>query len=657
MQTTLPAARQPDAKLLHWLLMFVAIAALLAAAARSQILAPNLEIGDFAANSLLVQDAKSLSLWVGNYSRVGFNHPGPAILYVLAAGEAVFHDWLGIVPSPFSGQLVGVALYNAGWITLLGVLFARMLGEYRLALVATASFVLFSAACEPRFLSGAWFPYLYYFPFAVALLAMARLARGETDSLAIAAVAAGFLVNGHASFVALLGFILAVLLVYNRSAYRTQAGRVILRREFVRAHARDLLGGAATLAVFLVPLLVMTIRDLPGPLASYVQFGAGHSATMLLDAIRFVAVYWGGPALFVAGLIVCVALLTPAVSSAMPRLPLLDLPATILAATAAVLAYAKFGVDLLDQKYIGLFYQAAPVLLATVLATALFAAIGHWPKWVGNAAAVAMMVAVYCIGAQVPAEPQYRNESVRGLVDALRAHQGRGRIVLDLDDTEAWGQVWTMLAGAENLAKREGQPLFCVGVRWHVLFTLAGRCTPSELRENVEFVVTGAGALPREGEVFQAAGLSFRQVAVPDVAGGKPLLVWPDADAFRKRVLGSGWSILEAGYVWSDGPEASLSVPLPKGSTGELRLDMTGFVPRDNDRQLVEVLAHDRVLASMELSQIRRRESLRVPIADGAIAEHLRVRIRQPLPGSYGGVWQDRRRLGVALLGVQFVPR
>ena len=32
---------------------------------------------DFAANSLLIQDAKALNLLVGNYSRIGFNHPGP----------------------------------------------------------------------------------------------------------------------------------------------------------------------------------------------------------------------------------------------------------------------------------------------------------------------------------------------------------------------------------------------------------------------------------------------------------------------------------------------------------------------------------------------------------------------------------------------------
>jgi hypothetical protein len=52
-----------------------------------------IELGDFAANSLLIQKAKSLSLFTGNYSCVGFNHPGPTILYVLTAGEVFFFDW------------------------------------------------------------------------------------------------------------------------------------------------------------------------------------------------------------------------------------------------------------------------------------------------------------------------------------------------------------------------------------------------------------------------------------------------------------------------------------------------------------------------------------------------------------------------------------
>ena len=97
-----------------WLCLF----ALLLGIHHEIFFAIHIESGDGAANSLLIQQAKTFNLLTGNYSRIGFYHPGPAILYVLAAGEFLFFDWLSIVPSPFSGQLIAVVIYNAFFITL-----------------------------------------------------------------------------------------------------------------------------------------------------------------------------------------------------------------------------------------------------------------------------------------------------------------------------------------------------------------------------------------------------------------------------------------------------------------------------------------------------------------------------------------------------------
>ena len=60
-----------------WMLfIFLATVIFLLMADITTIKLATYESGDFAANSLLIQEAKSFSLWVGNYSRVGFNHPG-----------------------------------------------------------------------------------------------------------------------------------------------------------------------------------------------------------------------------------------------------------------------------------------------------------------------------------------------------------------------------------------------------------------------------------------------------------------------------------------------------------------------------------------------------------------------------------------------------
>src|SRR5579872_2170562 len=89
-----------------WIAVFIFTTALIIFANRALILTPSYEISDAAANSLLILDAKSFHLWVGHYSRVGFNHPGPAILYVLTGGEALFYNALHLVKTPISGQFI-----------------------------------------------------------------------------------------------------------------------------------------------------------------------------------------------------------------------------------------------------------------------------------------------------------------------------------------------------------------------------------------------------------------------------------------------------------------------------------------------------------------------------------------------------------------------
>lgn len=53
---------------------------------------PIWEYTDFAANALQVERAKHFRELLGNYSRWGFHHPGPAFFYIFAFGERVLHD-------------------------------------------------------------------------------------------------------------------------------------------------------------------------------------------------------------------------------------------------------------------------------------------------------------------------------------------------------------------------------------------------------------------------------------------------------------------------------------------------------------------------------------------------------------------------------------
>ena len=108
-----PAAAPPRAGRVarrSWVLLLVATAAfggLLVARNLALFAHPVYEDGDAATNSLLVVKAKRLELAHGHYSRLGFYHPGPALLYVLAGAEWVLHDRLGVVPAEHNAHIVG----------------------------------------------------------------------------------------------------------------------------------------------------------------------------------------------------------------------------------------------------------------------------------------------------------------------------------------------------------------------------------------------------------------------------------------------------------------------------------------------------------------------------------------------------------------------
>ena len=178
------------------------------------------EYGDLAANTLLVLDAKRSILLTGNYSRVELNHPGPAYFYVMAAGEFLFHDLLHLTPSPMGGQMLGTAALNAGWLSLLWFLLARFSRSAGAATSGLAAFVAYTLLNEPEFLFGIWMPFLYFAPFAVFVLALARVTSGRLDALVPLALAAGFLVHGHASFIAIVGLMIVIGALVHLSATR-----------------------------------------------------------------------------------------------------------------------------------------------------------------------------------------------------------------------------------------------------------------------------------------------------------------------------------------------------------------------------------------------------------------------------------------------------
>lgn len=634
-------------------IVFAVLAVALASAAWQWIGAVNFEGGDFAANSLLIQDAKKLQLVHGNYSRVGFNHPGPAILYALAAGELVFHDLLHVVPSPFSGQLLAVCVYNAAWLALIFAMVRRMAGGVAPALLFVSVAMLLSTVFDYQLFTGIWFPQLYYLPFAAALVALARLAYGEADMLRALAVATGFLINGHVSFVATLGVMLVVVLVVNAAVMSREPALRVLSPRFVRAHWRSLLAACGILFLFLVPLAIASLTDEVGPITLYRKFKDASHGNTAQQALDYVAVYWGGGTGMVWGMLLVLLMLKglPGVPAKLSR----QLAIAFLAATAGLLYYAKAGIDQLAQQYIGMFYWAVPALAAALVVLAILGGVRAGRAAVAAAVlALAGLALTWQLAHRLPTYARhFQLPGVQQLYAQLRAVPGTGRIVLDLDRSGFdGGEVWSNTLALQAHAARREPGLFCVNAEWHVSNTPAARCRPEELATPRRYVVRGAESLAHGEADFVGIGLAFHRVGGQSTPS-RYLAGKTDPEALG-ALLGSGWSDLGSGFAWSVGPVAHLRLPADARRGGSVTLDMSAFVPLPEVRQHMQAFVNGRLAGSWEFTAEHHRQLVRLDLGDGAAgAQDIELRIADPKSPKDLGLSQDDRKLGVSLYAIR----
>lgn len=638
------------------IVLFLLVAAVLVGLNWQLVHTLNHELGDFAANGLLIDKAKSLSLLTGNYSRVGVYHPGPAILYVLAAGELVLHDWLHVVPSPFSGQLVAVSFYNAFWLVMMFVLARRLTRSTASAALIIGSFALTSAFFDFAIFNGAWMPHLYCLPFAAMLLAGARLAEGRTDSLVALAVSCGFLINGHVSFMSTLGIMFLIVLVASKLRAR-QGVPFLLDPGFLRANRRPVLWFVGIVALFLLPLLLLTVFQYPGPLYGYVKFGGHNKANSLYQAFIFTRVYWGGTAMAACtGLALCAMLWAYAriVNDVFGR-AVQAMLVMVVAATLALLFYAKFGVDMLDQNYIGLFYFAVPALCVG-FAVAVTARMLLAPKnsFLATGFGLLLMAgAAYLVREPVGYSNQYNQDGVVDLYRSLKAlPQPKGRMVIDLDWSEDQGLVWVNMLGVQIYAKRHHDDFFCFGRNWSFANTAAARCTPDEIAHGPRYEV-------RKGQhegvaVAQGLGMFVYDRTAPDLTGRGLITVLADADLFRRYMFENGWSDPGGDFAWSQGKENSLVMRLKPGAKGTLVVDMGSFTPRPDITQSAILDAGAGPTAAQVFNQAEQRKQVRVPFAaDAAGIVRLRTTIAQPVSPEDLGMSADGRKLGVSLYSIK----
>ncbi len=617
----------------------------------------NYEVGDFAANSLLVQDAKSLHLLTGNYSRVGFNHPGPAILYVLAFGELIFYDWLNIVKSPFSGQLVAVAFYNGFWIFLIFKLLNKVTKSVPATALATSVFLLATSLFNDQFFMGIWFPYLYYFPFVIFIISASRLLNGHADSLQSLAISTGFLINGHVSFVAIIGIVLLIAFAYNQFIFReVNSNKLLLSRVFVVENKKVILIFFGIIFLFLAPLLLETIIHFPGPIADYKSFAGGHKPNTGVQSINFLSVYWGGiPTLLMGCGIIFLISCTKFESSELTE-NVKSVNIIIISATIALFFYAKYGIDYLDQPYIAYFYYTVPALTISLVFLSAYqlTKINYKLSFV-IVFSFLCLYGVYRNNKVSVNAHLYNQPELVNLYKSLRDLSADGRLVLDLDNTNDWAAVWSSILGVEAYTKRNEIDLFCINRNWHISFTKSSICTSEELKSNRHLIVhkTLKTKDSITSPLIESFGISFYDPVSPQIVIGLGYIgvsIYPQL--FSDFFLRSGWSSPEKEFVWSLGNESHLAVRLIAGFSGTISLDLDAFLPNKDSEQEVSIYINNSFNSRLKFMQQDNRKMITLSFQNIS-DEYLDITfiVKNPLSPQMAGLSPDSRLLGIALYG------
>lgn len=443
------------------------------------------EEGDGATISIQVLAAKDFELLVGNYSRVGFHHPGPALIYVHAFGEWLFYDVLRLVPSPWNGQAIAILLFNAAMVALALSIVYAWYPSWRLVAGLGGVSLLFLAAYH-GLLSGIGLPSVYFAPFLLFLVAVSSVVAGRAGHLWAGALAGGLLIHGHAEFlffVSLLG----------------GAGLYLVWRRKLAVADKDwwLFGGIA--ALFAFPIVLNTIVNFPGELPKYVGYGGGHGIHLPWTAVSYTVQFWGPNRVF--GFVILVGLFVLVSLVARGERFLTCGLAFCAAALALMAAYAMIGIDQIDEAYIGYFSYAIPLFMFLLLLVGLAQRVG-WLKH----AAVGLLVAGLVVSGMTNSLTNRRPEmgGVPATVAAMAEVAGERSIVLERRPHEAWAEVVALV-----LSGARGDVRVCAddAARMELLVTAAFICTPSELSTGARFTVTRKDAGAPVGRVVGEMGL------------------------------------------------------------------------------------------------------------------------------------------------------
>jgi hypothetical protein len=479
-----------------WAPPFVVVLAVLCVRNRFLFTRRLYEQGDAGANSILITQAEHFTLLVGNYSREGFNHPGPAYLYVQAAGEWLLRDTLHLVPTAWNAHMLAVFALNCAFVSM-GTMV--IYGWTRPGALAGFAVLIGLAIWQPSVLNSDWMPYMYVLPYVVLVIAAASVAAGAARDIWIVTLSGWLLIHGHACFLVIVPCIIAATVLF---LLWQNGWRAVLQG--LRRHAIPV---AVISALFLLPIALELALHWPGNFGKYFSYGksgqaGGHGPAQILHYLLWF--WWPHPYAWLAALVLFLAASVVA-WLARDRF-LLALLALNLVSTAAVTLYAAAGIDDLSQYYIAYFYWSAPAITVLVIVLAVLRGLPvRAALAVAGLAAIAAVAVIAFLPGTRTASTNDIDNALPGAVAALAARAPGTVIVLDIEHN-AWVQTTGFLVQAERTGVHA-----CVSQAWYqFLFTSQFICTPAQERAGVRYTFDTtpppAGTLLHFSGVWVTAG-------------------------------------------------------------------------------------------------------------------------------------------------------
>ena len=482
-----------------WVIPFAALFITLCVRNRFLFTTRLYEQGDGGANSILITQAKHFTLLVGNYSREGFNHPGPAYLYVQAIGEYLFQNLLHVVPTAWNAHMLSVFTLASAFVALaVGVVYGWT-RSFRGAAACFAVFIAFAVAYPP-IVNSDWMPYMYVPTYVVFLLAAASVVAGRGQDAWVFALSGWFLVHGQACFLLFVPVMtVAVLAAVVWPARHTLRAST---RAFFRERRRVWVPVAVISAVFALPIVVNLVLHWPGDFGKYISYGksgqaGGHGLSQVVQyALHF---WWPHPQAWllpVLGYAIALAV-TWWLSHGPLRRFCLSLLTVNLVSSLAFLLYAAIGIDNLTEYYIGYFYWSAPLAVALVVVLVLVEAIkGKTGVALATAAALAAFVALTVVPGTRTSTKDI-DEALPRVVATMAAQAPGQMIVLHIDHS-AWVETTGFLVQAERTGVRA-----CVDMpKYTFLFSRQFICTPSQAASGPAYWFYTSSGLPRDAHVL-----------------------------------------------------------------------------------------------------------------------------------------------------------